>query len=1054
MGKTIQSYVLGVQIVVDSKKSLADLKAIDTEVAKNATGFQKLGAEIVKGSKDSAKGLQSVAETATQVVKNVAGVDKSLASAHKTAAKKSTFVLDTKGATQELSGIGKTYDKLKKDFKEGLKLGITQSLSGSGGLLGTIAGGNPITGLLSSAISGLTSVVTDSIKKGFEFRDQWDKASITLTTITGDAKQAKGQLESLFDLAVKRDYQFQDLVTVDERLQNIGFSAKESTEMIRGMTNAAAAIGGGIENLDKISSIFERMKDGDEVAGKALKTLEGMGLKVFPMLAEATGYSEKKLHEFAKSGRLNQDTVRNILVQGWNRQYGNLAEDRAKASLSAQSNASDQIKAKLAATALGPTNEMLVKRYAQFNDFLGGNVGQGLANSISAQSTFVVGAVDKMLDSLIGAAQDYLPKIEATGAQVGESFKSGIGGKLVDGYLRYTPGGMITRGGMNLATGKPLTQGTLFEKWGNNGTPHFAQGLQFLQSQQGKGTKQLSGEIEGIIEEASKETGVPVDLIKAMMHQESGGRIHAISNKGARGPMQLMPGTARRYGVKNVFDPRQNIMGGARYMHDLLDMFHGNVPLALAGYNAGEGAVIKYGGKIPPYAETQNYVRSIMTRYGQGGSIPVTGSHASGNSPVSIVEMYRSLSAEEKKTVQGFEELRKATMDKLAWAYSERDKLMSQNPSGLSDQYQWAAQKKQNSTLINKLGSDLQVVNRDEQGFVQSSYAVHRAQRIANATPVYVVNYGGTGEAGKSEDKSAELISSLTDKFLGRGVALDAVDTSASIITGAMTKSLQSFIQNTDELGLAVEQYGVESKKAWDDTEVKNFHKSVVDALDLSSAISGIGSLLPQQQVGKKRGFFGKLLGAAAPFLNFIPGVGPIASRLASIGSNALGGNWQGALTGVLGIPKVDKFLSSVGKPQKRAFGGPVRRGQTYIVGDGGREEVFEADHNGWIHPSVEAFSRSRPAYNPAMFLPGEFGDGGSYGGRRGGGSLNARLIELLERSHALHDEHRAAIARHTSALERFESMPAHEVVRTGLPRAMAQDAGLIDDMGRRLRLA
>ena len=83
------------------------------------------------------------------------------------------------------------------------------------------------------------------------------------------------------------------------------------------------------------------------------------------------------------------------------------------------------------------------------------------------------------------------------------------------------------------------------------------------------------------------------------------------------GLMQLMPGTAARYGVTNPYDIGQNIAGGTRYLKDLLKMFNGRVDLALAGYNAGEGAVMKYGYTIPPYDETQNYVKLIIKRYGK-----------------------------------------------------------------------------------------------------------------------------------------------------------------------------------------------------------------------------------------------------------------------------------------------------------------------------------------------------------------------------------------------------------------------------------------------------
>ncbi len=104
-------------------------------------------------------------------------------------------------------------------------------------------------------------------------------------------------------------------------------------------------------------------------------------------------------------------------------------------------------------------------------------------------------------------------------------------------------------------------------------------------------------------------------LLYSVMHQESSFKSHAVSPKGARGLMQLMPGTAIRYGVTNIFDPKQNIEGGARYLRFLLDRFDGDINLALAGYNAGEGAVEKYGWQIPPYSETQEYVRRISRRY-------------------------------------------------------------------------------------------------------------------------------------------------------------------------------------------------------------------------------------------------------------------------------------------------------------------------------------------------------------------------------------------------------------------------------------------------------
>jgi soluble lytic murein transglycosylase-like protein len=121
--------------------------------------------------------------------------------------------------------------------------------------------------------------------------------------------------------------------------------------------------------------------------------------------------------------------------------------------------------------------------------------------------------------------------------------------------------------------------------------------------------------VDRFIVESSNRYGVDPLLIYSIMHRESSFKKFALSHKGARGLMQLMPATAARLGVRDIFDPRQNIEGGVKYMRILLDMFDGDVRLALAGYNAGEGAVLKYRRNVPPYRETQEYVRRISERY-------------------------------------------------------------------------------------------------------------------------------------------------------------------------------------------------------------------------------------------------------------------------------------------------------------------------------------------------------------------------------------------------------------------------------------------------------
>ncbi|SHO51813.1 Transglycosylase SLT domain-containing protein [Anaerocolumna xylanovorans DSM 12503] len=125
--------------------------------------------------------------------------------------------------------------------------------------------------------------------------------------------------------------------------------------------------------------------------------------------------------------------------------------------------------------------------------------------------------------------------------------------------------------------------------------------------------------LDEIFNEAADKYNVPVNLLKAIGKQESNFKPDAVSRCGAQGIMQLMPRTAASLGVTDSFDPKQNIMGGAKYISQLLDKYDGNASLALAAYNAGSNNVAKYGG-IPPFKETQNYVKKVMGYMQEGVS--------------------------------------------------------------------------------------------------------------------------------------------------------------------------------------------------------------------------------------------------------------------------------------------------------------------------------------------------------------------------------------------------------------------------------------------------
>ncbi|RJO94689.1 lytic transglycosylase domain-containing protein [Exiguobacterium sp. RIT452] len=130
-----------------------------------------------------------------------------------------------------------------------------------------------------------------------------------------------------------------------------------------------------------------------------------------------------------------------------------------------------------------------------------------------------------------------------------------------------------------------------------------------------------SNSYDAYITAAAKQYDVPEKLIRAIITQESRWNPNARSGVGAGGLMQLMPKTAIGLGVNNVYDPKQNIMGGTKYISQMLKKYNGDVSLALAAYNAGEGNVAKYGG-IPPFAETKDYVKKVLGFYNGDTSIP------------------------------------------------------------------------------------------------------------------------------------------------------------------------------------------------------------------------------------------------------------------------------------------------------------------------------------------------------------------------------------------------------------------------------------------------
>jgi soluble lytic murein transglycosylase-like protein len=161
-----------------------------------------------------------------------------------------------------------------------------------------------------------------------------------------------------------------------------------------------------------------------------------------------------------------------------------------------------------------------------------------------------------------------------------------------------------------LLTDKPMRGMTLLKRYGfTTGRPAARPGNVL------KAMNRRRAVLAQMIERIANAHDLRPELIHAVIRAESAYQADAVSSKGAVGLMQLMPATAERYGVIDRSDPEQNVQGGVAYLRDLLELFESDLRLALAAYNAGENAVMRYGNAIPPYPETQNYVRKVIRFY-------------------------------------------------------------------------------------------------------------------------------------------------------------------------------------------------------------------------------------------------------------------------------------------------------------------------------------------------------------------------------------------------------------------------------------------------------
>jgi tape measure domain-containing protein len=525
-----------------------------------------------------------------------------------------------KRASDSVSRFDRISRDIGKTIGTGIKVGLGDISAGVDSLISiTEKGLSAIPGLggvLGATFKESAGAMRDAINVGFEWNDMMRRSSVTLGLVAGGANDATKELAGLRSISSNSEFGLPALVAAASELQIMQGNARNVVPEIQAIADAASALGKGEGGLNAIAEVLGRINEMEKVSTRDARQLIRQGIPVFDIIGEAAGMSSQRAKRLLDTGRIQIDTFTDAILGYFQRKYPDAARQMAQ-TMEVQNAKLASGMAALKGAAFQPFYNDTLRGYVDLNAAIRGPEAGKMAASLSTSTLLVQSLLTKTLDA--AKSGNLIGKFEELGSDAIKSATKGVVANVADLYAA----------GSNAFA--RLEQG-----WRDEAKQHspsqvmydlgFGAGLSAYMGFNAAITgHRFSDEIEKAIKEAAEKFKIDPELIRAVIEQESHGNRKAVSPKGAQGLMQLMPGTASRYGVTNPFDVEQNIMGGAHYLADLLKMF-GDVKLALAAYNAGPGAVIKYGNKVPPYAETRDYVSKVFGNYSRGvdGPVPVT----------------------------------------------------------------------------------------------------------------------------------------------------------------------------------------------------------------------------------------------------------------------------------------------------------------------------------------------------------------------------------------------------------------------------------------------
>lgn len=875
---------------------------------------------------------------------------------------------------QRFTKLGPEIDKALKGKELGAKFGqqfsssatalITGSFDSFGQTLGSIIGtavapglGTVIGSTLGSGFDKLAGkalgILGPMIQQGIELNKVLESTTIEFTTFVGSEQEAKKYLSELVQLSGDIGILPTTLIESSEKLYDLTGNLKLTRSLLKAAADQAQDFGGSIETFHKIADALGLIAEKGNLSKNELKQLYKAGIKVPEILAEAFGKTPEEIKRLMAAGRIRGEIAAGLVAAAIERDKGGYAALQAKTSLAGRQRRYEALSMIRAGEGTRSATQAISDFYGRVDEALSGPAAQKFVS---------------FLDEKIGTLINMVEKASRAGINLAEGIGTGLTSGDALGYLKSS---FVSLGDYTEKAFKDIF------------------------------------EIQSPSERMAREIGIPMG--------------EGLANGIADGFTANFKGQTTEQIVATLDELLQDPRVSAFF--EAIRKAEGGAPNRIVG-----------GRTVSDLSRHPNIV-GVRTAAGPStafGNYQITGTNWYGKGRQPGLQQRLNL-----PDASAHSQLLAAAM-----LFAERDGGAGIRAllAGDIDKAMRVAAKDWTSTPGSTIGGGGQKSKQQWMGYFNQALGANGSPvTAANPMPVIIVRDQLGGASAINWSRQSAFSTSVS--FDENSIRLDPSAVTQLARTGDLFKDLvpaiaavntplKLAVDTTNDFGLGIppltkaeQQLGDRSihlKKVLKELEEEFGFAGIAGAgliSQLAGAIGQISGMLPTQQVGRKRGFFSKLLGVAAPFLSFIPGVGGILSTIAGMASGAVGGNFGAIATGLAsGLQPGGVFRSrgtGGGGGGGLARGGPVRRGTSYIVGENG-PELFTSSNNGWIHPRV---------------------------GAQGGGTDPA-VMELLQRV--------------ASSLDRFDSMPPDHVVMKGargLIKAYDQDAGLIRLSAQRHRL-